>query len=411
MPKAEKGTPKDIAKQIKAKGLQKLKFYCQMCHKQCRDANGFKCHLTSESHLRNMKVFSENASGIMDNMSREFEKTYLDTLRRRHGTKRVNANNVYQEVIQDKHHIHMNATKWPTLGIFVQYLGRTGKCVVDETERGWYVQYIERDASILARQEALEKRMAAEQAAEERLQQQLELQRVEAAKALDRVGAALETEATALQRNEDDFKVALNLGSTSGTKKKSNGSITQGISVFGAEADDDEEDDEDRVEAKESMPASLPITELKKRARDDKIDDTKEDRISKHSKKQGNESLRTDNWLCKDILVRIISKRLDKYYKRKAVVDEVLDKYTAEVEVLDSAPDANDGGDVLRLDQDDLETVIPKEGKYVRILNGSGRGEKAKVLSLNPKKYRATLELQDGTILEKVDYNDISKIA
>ena len=36
MPKAEKGTPKDIANRMKAKGLQKLKFYCQMCSKQCR---------------------------------------------------------------------------------------------------------------------------------------------------------------------------------------------------------------------------------------------------------------------------------------------------------------------------------------------------------------------------------------
>jgi len=36
MPKAEKGTPKDIANRMKAKGLQKLKFYCQMCAKQCR---------------------------------------------------------------------------------------------------------------------------------------------------------------------------------------------------------------------------------------------------------------------------------------------------------------------------------------------------------------------------------------
>ena len=36
MPKAEKGTPKDIANRAKAKGLQKLKFYCQMCSKQCR---------------------------------------------------------------------------------------------------------------------------------------------------------------------------------------------------------------------------------------------------------------------------------------------------------------------------------------------------------------------------------------
>ena len=39
MPKAEKGSAKDIANKMKAKGLQKLKFFCQMCNKQCRDEN------------------------------------------------------------------------------------------------------------------------------------------------------------------------------------------------------------------------------------------------------------------------------------------------------------------------------------------------------------------------------------
>lgn len=48
-----------IANRIKAKGLQKLRWYCQMCQKQCRDENGFKCHLTSESHKRQMMVFGE----------------------------------------------------------------------------------------------------------------------------------------------------------------------------------------------------------------------------------------------------------------------------------------------------------------------------------------------------------------
>jgi hypothetical protein len=39
-----------IANRIKAKGLQKLRWYCQLCQKQCRDENGFKCHQMSESH-------------------------------------------------------------------------------------------------------------------------------------------------------------------------------------------------------------------------------------------------------------------------------------------------------------------------------------------------------------------------
>ena len=30
-------TPKAIANRIKSKGMQKLRWYCQMCEKQCRD--------------------------------------------------------------------------------------------------------------------------------------------------------------------------------------------------------------------------------------------------------------------------------------------------------------------------------------------------------------------------------------
>ena len=36
MGKAEVGTPKWIGNKIKSKGLQKLRWYCQMCQKQCR---------------------------------------------------------------------------------------------------------------------------------------------------------------------------------------------------------------------------------------------------------------------------------------------------------------------------------------------------------------------------------------
>ena len=37
-------------------------------------------------------------------------------------------------------HQHMNSTKWQTLTDFVQYLGKTGKCVVAETDRGFDIQ-------------------------------------------------------------------------------------------------------------------------------------------------------------------------------------------------------------------------------------------------------------------------------
>jgi DNA/RNA-binding protein KIN17 len=62
-------TPKAIGNRIKAKGLQKLRWYCQSCQKQCRDENGFKCHVQSESHQRQLLLVGENAGKYIANYS------------------------------------------------------------------------------------------------------------------------------------------------------------------------------------------------------------------------------------------------------------------------------------------------------------------------------------------------------
>jgi len=183
MGKAEAGSAKDTANKAKAKGLQKLQYYCQLCEKQCRDANGFKCHQTAASHLRMMQILREDPTSIIKNYSDEFEKTFIENMKRRHGVKRVVANNVYQEMIADKGHIHMNATEWTSLSIFVQYLGKKGICIVDEVEGKWYVQYIDRDAKAEAKAEALKERLDAEKAEEDRAQRKIEKQIRSAAKA------------------------------------------------------------------------------------------------------------------------------------------------------------------------------------------------------------------------------------
>ena len=73
---------------------------------------------------------------------------------KRFGTKRVKANNVYQEYIQDKSHLHMNATRWVTLTEFIKYLGRAGIAHVDETDKGWFIAWIDRSPKALEKQEA-----------------------------------------------------------------------------------------------------------------------------------------------------------------------------------------------------------------------------------------------------------------
>ncbi|KAL7430334.1 LOW QUALITY PROTEIN: hypothetical protein ACHAXM_002142 [Skeletonema potamos] len=64
-----------------------------------------------------------------------------------------------------------------------------------------------------------------------------------------------------------------------------------------------------------------------------------------------------------------------------------LKKYEADVEVLESSRNANDGGDILRLDQ----VKMMELGEKVRILVGKHRGKKARVIRLNKGDYQAEL--------------------
>lgn len=81
--------------------------------------------------------------------------------------KRARANAVYQEYIRERGHVHMNATVWHTLGDFVQYLGQTGKCRIDEDEEyGWHIQLIDKEREV--RIQKLVDRVKQEQTDEER---------------------------------------------------------------------------------------------------------------------------------------------------------------------------------------------------------------------------------------------------
>jgi len=89
-------------------------------------------------------------------------------LSRRFSTNRVKANNVYQEYIQDKHHLHMNATRWVSLTEFIKHLGRAGIVRVDETEKGLFIAWIDNSPKALAKAEANKKKERAVTSDEQR---------------------------------------------------------------------------------------------------------------------------------------------------------------------------------------------------------------------------------------------------
>ncbi|OAQ63491.1 zinc finger protein RTS2 [Pochonia chlamydosporia 170] len=213
MPKAEVGSTKHLSNKLKSKGLQRLRWYCQVCEKQCRDANGFKMHTQSESHVRQMLVVGEDPKKFINQFSDEFLKDFLQLLKTGHGEKQVHINQFYQEYIANKEHIHMNATKWPSLTEFAKHLGKEGICRVEETDKGIHISWIDNSPEALKRQEALRKKEALDQG-DEQLEQRMIREQIRRAKAnaASREAKADDEEDRELKRQQGE-KITLSFGS------------------------------------------------------------------------------------------------------------------------------------------------------------------------------------------------------
>ncbi|CDP04618.1 unnamed protein product [Coffea canephora] len=390
MGKNEFLTPKAIANRIKAKGLQKLRWYCQMCQKQCRDENGFKCHCMSESHQRQMQVFGQNPNRIIDGYSEEFEQAFLEHMKRSHRFSRIAATVVYNEYIADRHHIHMNSTQWATLTEFVKYLGRAGKCKVEETPKGWFITYIDRDSETLFKEKMKNKRIRADLAEEEKQEREIKKQ-IERAEQLmpagNESGDGNEQEVQEKRLFEkSEEKIKLSLGSSSKSNLKEEGSRV----VF------DDVEHETKSDKGNKGSGKMGSSVL--------------DELMREEEKAKERSNRKDYWLCEGIIVKVMSRALAEkgYYKQKGMVRKVIDKYVGEIEMLESKH-------VLRIDQEELETVIPQIGVLVRVVNGAYRGSNARLLAVDTDKFCAKVQIEkgiyDGRVIKAVEYEDICKLA
>ena len=426
MPKDGFLAPKAIANRMKAKGLQKLRWYCQMCQKQCRDENGFKCHTMSESHLRQMEMFSENSTKFMDEFSREFEQGMIEIIKRKARSQRKNANELYRDYISDKQHFHMNATIWETLTDFVMYLGRKGMCEVDETEKGWFVMYIDRDPETLARMEARAKRERDALDSEEKHQRDIQRQVKQA-----RLAGELDDELaqpTELQRAHDAERIRIGgLGAalTSAGKAK----LTVVPSVFGedepvgasAEAGSSSEggsrkpmssaeqlmrEERARKERADMRAQAEAFVEAERRAVAAEAAEAEAAAAEAAAAASSSGARRLDYWLAVGLVVKCTDKRLQggAYYKQKGSVEKLVDRYTAHVRMTTS-------GDLLKLDQEVLETVIPAVGGRVLVVNGAWRGQIGSLDAIDEARFCVRVQLDSGQLLEAVEYEDVCKLA
>ena len=213
MPKAEVGSTKYLNNKLKSKGLQRLRWYCQVCEKQNRDENGFKCHVQSESHVRKIQAIGlEGSQRVISDYSKDFQRDFIQLLRTSHNTKPVHINHFYQQYIADKQHVHMNATRWPSLTEFAKHLGREGICRVEDNEKGLHIAWIDSSPEALRRQEAIRKKERQDKGDEEREQQLIRAQIERAETEAEAKARPEEDEEAGQLKREDGAKIKLNFG-------------------------------------------------------------------------------------------------------------------------------------------------------------------------------------------------------
>ena len=266
------------------------------------------------------------------------------------------------------------------------HFSRSGKCVIDETEKGWYVTWVVKDQDTLDREAALNKKNKLAMDYDERQREYIAAQ-IEKAKEQSTLDED-DFEATELLKGEDE-QLKLDMKFKSLTKVQDAAKVEvknvfkKPTSFNSSKSEKDKSKTDDTSKRKSALEEIMEQEKKKKKVEDEKF-----------SKER--------SWVCPKIVVKIVTKSLgDKYYKKKGYIKEVIDDFAALVVM-------NDTGAKVKLDQDHLETVVPQEGREVVILWGVHQGQTAILKSIDTDNFRATLKLSDGDKV-KLPYEQFSK--
>jgi len=163
-----------------------------------------------------MMIFAEAPSKFLSEYSTQFRDDFMRLLSHRYSSKFVNANHVYNEYIQDKNHVHMNATRWSSLAGFVQTMAREGLLEAQETEGGWMVKWVDRRPETLKQKQA---EMRKERMEEDEEQRHAKLLREQVKRAAEQVESqeAQEEPSHELVRDSHE-KVKISFGAKLGPK-------------------------------------------------------------------------------------------------------------------------------------------------------------------------------------------------
>ena len=340
----------------------------------------------------------------------------------------------------------MNATRWVTLTEFAHHLGKAGLCEVKDTEEGLSLRYIDRDPQREAKQAAIRERER-EELEHREIERKRLLRQVKAMEDKNSNGPENSTSMPTASEESDpspmvpsgpiSFSLATPKPSAQASSSAANSNTTPSSSASSSAP----------VLPIDSHSSTQEAEYSKKRLREEKAEDKEEEPFAKRSKlttaatsasssklayasapapskvpTSSTNSLdsimeaqerrrevegRKDYWLHPNIVVKILNKEVGhgQFYNQKGTVVEIEDKYLAKVRL--------ENGTILKVDQDDLQTVLPALHSHVLIVNGAYRGETAVLHSINQDKYNTSVSIlagpARGRVLTKA-YEDICKL-
>lgn len=260
----------------------------------------------------------------------------------------------------------------------------SGKCVVDETDEGWFITYIDRDPATIELEEKMRRKEKAEKDDKEREMDFLQRQ-IREGKKKESTEKSTEDNTKELVR-EEDSKLSLNL-KMDPFKKPTIAPLKNVLSTAGS----------DRMST--ISKSSSHKSEKRKLSALEEI-------IHEETKKKN--YMKKDYWLHENIVVKVTTKTLGlEYLGKKGIVLKVMDKYGCMVKLFD--PKVK-----LKLDQNHVETVIPNIGGKVLIVNGMHVGREAELVKLDQDNFCVDVKLKNGPAsgktITRLSFEDVCKL-
>lgn len=171
--------------------LAKLRFYCQQCSKQCRDANALNQHNLSPQHtIKTARMNPETVASYDEKLTGQF----IEFLRRNGGLQTwQEANKIYNKfIIVERDHVHMVSTSFTNLSQFLGHISRKPNSDIllkkpeggeDLIEDGEYSKYMVKLADNSSKNRMIENELRRQEDEKKRVEELLEsrirLQRAE----------------------------------------------------------------------------------------------------------------------------------------------------------------------------------------------------------------------------------------